>query len=111
MVAPWFSTGSECPANRRWVHKFQGRRMGAARRIKAYTSEFCSRKGCGHEGANKVMDIGILTGPLRDWSLEQIATFAGQNGFGALEVACGPGSKTLDTSNLDAHRADEIRRV
>jgi sugar phosphate isomerase/epimerase len=57
------------------------------------------------------MDIGILTGPLRDWSLEQIATFAGQNGFGALEVACGPGSKTLDTSNLDSRRADEIRGI
>ncbi|HEX5322641.1 MAG TPA: sugar phosphate isomerase/epimerase [Capsulimonadaceae bacterium] len=57
------------------------------------------------------MDIGILTAPLRDKTLEEIAAFAGQNGFGALEVACGPGSKTLDTSNVDGRRADEIRQI
>lgn len=57
------------------------------------------------------MDIGILTGPLGDWSFEKIASFAGKNGFGALEVACGPGAKTLDTATLDSRRADEMLRL
>src|SRR5579884_3142760 len=57
------------------------------------------------------MHIGILTAPLRDKSFEEIAAFAGEHGFGALEVACGPGSKVLDTANLDTRRAEEIQQI
>jgi sugar phosphate isomerase/epimerase len=42
------------------------------------------------------MEIGVLTAPLGDWTLEQIAEWAGRGGFTALEVACGPGSRALD---------------
>lgn len=57
------------------------------------------------------MDIGILTAPMRDKSFEEIVRFAGDNGFGALEVACGPGSKVLDTATLDERRADQIAQM
>ena len=42
------------------------------------------------------MEIGVLTAPFGDADLETIARWAGESGFKALEVACGPGSRALD---------------
>jgi sugar phosphate isomerase/epimerase len=57
------------------------------------------------------MEIGLLTAPLSGKSLEWVVDFAKENGFDALEVAAGPGSKHLDTSALTATRAAEIKRL
>ena len=54
------------------------------------------------------MDIGILTAPLSGKSLDWIIGFAKDNGFGALEVVSGPGSKHLDTTKLSAEKAKRI---
>lgn len=56
------------------------------------------------------MDIGLLTAPFGNKSLEWVIDWAGKNGFQALEVAAGPGSKHLDTNALTAAKAKEIRR-
>ena len=57
------------------------------------------------------MDIGLLTAPFGSRSLESIIEFAQCAGFGALEVAVGPGSAQLDTNNFTAARAAEIKRA
>jgi len=57
------------------------------------------------------MDIGMLTAPLRDWSLGQVVEFAQKHGFEALEVASGPGSKHVDSAGLTAKKAGEINRL
>lgn len=54
------------------------------------------------------MEIGVLTAPFGDWDLEKIATWAGQNGFQALEVACGPGSRALDPVKIAREGPGEI---
>ncbi|MFB3881042.1 MAG: sugar phosphate isomerase/epimerase family protein [Armatimonadota bacterium] len=46
------------------------------------------------------MEIGLLTAPLSSKPLDYVVNFAKANGFQALEVASGPGSKHLDTSAL-----------
>jgi len=56
------------------------------------------------------VDIGLLTAPFGNKSLEWVIDWAGKNGFQALEVAAGPGSKHLDTNALTAAKAKEIRR-
>ena len=55
------------------------------------------------------MYVGILTGPFGREDLEIVAAFAGEYGFGGLEVAAGPGSKHIDTSNFTPERAEEIK--
>lgn len=55
------------------------------------------------------MQVGILTGPLRDKSLDYVIEFAGKNGIDALEVASGPGASHLDTSKLTQAEADKIK--
>jgi sugar phosphate isomerase/epimerase len=54
------------------------------------------------------MYVGILTGPFADNPLEHVAAFAGQYGFGGLEVATGPGSKHIDTNNFTPEHAREV---
>ena len=54
------------------------------------------------------MDIGLLTAPLRDRPLESVVEFAKKTGFGALEVAAGPGSKHLDPAAFDAAKVKSL---
>ncbi len=55
------------------------------------------------------MEIGLLTAPFRDKSLEWVIDWASENGFQALEVAAGPGSRHLDPNAFSAGKAKEIR--
>lgn len=57
------------------------------------------------------MQVGILTGPFRNESLEHVIEFAGANDFDALEVASGPGSTHLDQTNLTDARVSEIKKL
>jgi sugar phosphate isomerase/epimerase len=57
------------------------------------------------------MYVGILTGPFGGEPLEVVAAFAGQYGFGGLEVGTGPGSKHIDTDNFTPERAAEIQAL
>ena len=57
------------------------------------------------------MQVGILTGPFGEKSLEDVVAFAEENGIDALEVASGPGSKHLDPTNLSDERAGQIKRL
>jgi sugar phosphate isomerase/epimerase len=64
--------------------------------------------------------LGFLTVPFADWTLEQVARWAKENGFEALEVACWPaasgdarryaGVTHIDADSVD-ERADEITSV
>ena len=55
------------------------------------------------------MDIGLLTAPLTDKPLDYVVSFAKANGFRALEVAAGPGSKHIDTATMSKDQAGRIR--
>ena len=66
------------------------------------------------------MKLGFLTVPFADWPLEQVARWAKNNGFEALEVACWPagagearryaGVTHIDVDSVE-ERADEIRSL
>ena len=55
------------------------------------------------------MKIGLLTACLPDRSLEQIAEFAGNNGYEALELAAWPkvGSRPFEAAHVDPQEFDE----
>jgi len=55
------------------------------------------------------MDIGIHTGPFRDKTLDEIIKFAGDNGFGALEVMAGAGSGHIDVAVFSEQEAARIK--
>jgi sugar phosphate isomerase/epimerase len=65
--------------------------------------------------------LGFITVPFAHWSLEQVADWARENGFTALEVACWPpasgdtrryaGVTHVDVAALDEASADEIRSM
>ena len=55
------------------------------------------------------MDIGLLTAPLTGKPLEWVIDFARRNGFQALEVVAGPGSKHLDTAGMSDARVREVK--
>jgi sugar phosphate isomerase/epimerase len=65
------------------------------------------------------MQLGFITAPFPDWSLERVAQFAAQSGFGALEVCCWPvssgdvrryaGTTHVDVDSLDEAKAAQIR--
>ncbi|MCC6444610.1 MAG: sugar phosphate isomerase/epimerase [Armatimonadetes bacterium] len=57
------------------------------------------------------MHVGILTAPFGDKSLDYVFEFAGKNGFGALEVASGPGSLHLDPFSITPERIKEIQKL
>lgn len=57
------------------------------------------------------MQVGILTAPFRNESLDDVIAFAGANDFDALEVASGPGSKHIDPRNLSDERIAEIKKL
>ena len=52
------------------------------------------------------MYVGILTGPFSGDPLEHVAAFAGEYGFGGLEVVAGPGNKHIDTNAFGEREAD-----
>lgn len=66
------------------------------------------------------MKLGFLTVPFADWPLEQVARWAKDSGFEALEVACWPagagearryaGVTHIDVDSVE-ERADEIRSL
>lgn len=55
------------------------------------------------------MKLGLLTACLPEWSLEQIADWAGANGYEALELAAWPslGDRPFTASHVAADRFDE----
>jgi sugar phosphate isomerase/epimerase len=55
------------------------------------------------------MKLGLLSACLPDWSLEQIAEWAGANGYEALELAAWPsiGDRPFTASHLAADRFDQ----
>lgn len=55
------------------------------------------------------MYVGILTGPFSGEPLDHVAAFAGEYGFGGLEVVAGPGSKHIDTNRFGNAEADAMR--
>ncbi len=57
------------------------------------------------------MDIGLLTSPFRTEPIEQVAEFAKDAGFSALEVNARPGSAQLDPLQFSSEQADRIRGV
>ena len=67
------------------------------------------------------MKLGLLTAAFPDLTLEQVADWAGANGFETLEIACWPagggekrryaGVSHIDTENLDAGGAAAIREL
>jgi sugar phosphate isomerase/epimerase len=57
------------------------------------------------------MQVGILTSPFGNETLDQVIEFAGANGFDALEVASGPGGGHVDVANLSDARAAEIKKL
>ncbi|MEJ5229714.1 MAG: sugar phosphate isomerase/epimerase [Pseudothermotoga sp.] len=64
------------------------------------------------------MKIGFLTVALGKMNFEEIVSWAGENGFEALEIAAWPvvnerdfSSTTIDVENFDSKRADEIKKL
>jgi len=57
------------------------------------------------------MQVGFLTAPFRNETLEQVVEFASANGFDALEVAVAPGGGHIDFANLTDSRVAEIRQL
>ncbi len=67
------------------------------------------------------MKLGFVTAPFGDWSLEQVARWAKDNGFDALEVCCWPagsgdarryaGVTHIDVDSVDDAKASEIRTL
>jgi sugar phosphate isomerase/epimerase len=64
------------------------------------------------------MKLGFLTAPLPDLPLEDVASWAGENGFESIEIACWPpakgpsrryaGTSHIDVTDLSESRATEI---
>lgn len=57
------------------------------------------------------MQVGILTSPFGGEPLENVIAFAGANGFDALEVSSGPGSRHIDITSLTDARVGEIKKL
>lgn len=55
------------------------------------------------------MQVGILTAPFGDTTLDKVIQFAHAEGFGALEIACGPGSKHIDPTTITDAEIDAIK--
>jgi sugar phosphate isomerase/epimerase len=66
------------------------------------------------------MKLGFMTAPFPELSLEQVAAWAAENGFGMLEVACWPPGKAerryagvthIDVTDFDAAQAKDVQAV
>jgi sugar phosphate isomerase/epimerase len=54
------------------------------------------------------MYVGILTAPFSKEPLEHVAAFAGEYGFGGMEIIAAPGSSQIDLTNFTKADADRI---
>lgn len=64
------------------------------------------------------MELGLLSVPFGDWSLEEVADWSAANGFSALEIACWPNTQGearryagvchIDVDDLSETRASEV---
>jgi sugar phosphate isomerase/epimerase len=57
------------------------------------------------------MYVGVLTAPFGSDPLEHVVAFAGEYGFGGLEIIAGPGSKHIDLTDFTQADADRIREL
>lgn len=57
------------------------------------------------------MYVGVLTAPFGGESLEHVAAFAGEYGFGGMEVIAGPGCNHIDLTNFTAADAERINEL
>jgi len=57
------------------------------------------------------MQIGFLTAPFRNEPLDVVLEWASENGFQALEVASGVGSRHIDPDQVLGGKAGEIKRA
>jgi sugar phosphate isomerase/epimerase len=57
------------------------------------------------------MQVGVLTAPFRNESLDEVIDFASSAGFDALEVTSGPGARHIDTAKLTKGQAQKIRKA
>ena len=55
------------------------------------------------------MYVGILTAPFSGEPLEHVVAFAGEYGFGGLEVVAGPGSNHINLTGFDAAAAAKVK--
>src|SRR6185436_18902524 len=57
------------------------------------------------------MYVGILTAPFGKEPLEHVAAFAGEYGFGGMEVIAGPGSNHINLTDFTQADADRIKNL
>ena len=66
------------------------------------------------------MKLGFMTAALPELSLDQLAAWASENGFGMLEIACWPAGKAerryagvthIDVTDMDAAKAKKVRGI
>lgn len=57
------------------------------------------------------MYVGILTAPFGGESLDHVAAFAGEYGFGGMEVIAGPGSKHINLTDFTPEKAAAIKEL
>ncbi len=57
------------------------------------------------------MFVGLLTSPLRDWSLKKLVDWASTNGFKGLEINVSPTLKQLDVNRVLNGGAREVRQA
>jgi sugar phosphate isomerase/epimerase len=57
------------------------------------------------------MYVGILTAPFAKEPLEHVAAFAGEYGFGGMEIVAGPGSSHIDLANFTQADADRVKNL
>jgi len=57
------------------------------------------------------MYVGILTAPFGSEPLERVAAFAGEGGFGGLEIVAGPGSKHIDLTHFTKTDARRVKAL
>lgn len=57
------------------------------------------------------MQVGLLTAPFRNESLDQVIGFASSAGFESLEISSGPGARHIDTAKLNQTEARKVRQA
>src|SRR5262245_28418356 len=55
------------------------------------------------------MYVGILTAPFSREPLEHVTAFAGEYGFGGLEIIAGPGSSHIDLTDFTQADAERVK--
>lgn len=57
------------------------------------------------------MQVGLLTSPLSKLDFEEMAAWASDQGFDALEVACGPGHPQVDLRRITPAKIKKLARI